>query len=149
MKKLYYLFLLLPLSFLFSCNDDKDLAPVDITLTLDGVTVVDGTFYTVAGEGVVIEDLGTESSKKTVLTNVFYNLNGRPILGSPGVLGSFSTEDLTPGTYSLNVSGNLLQVDASIQIFTVDYPFTVVSSEEDLPSGAPAIGTYSLTVKIK
>ena len=143
MKKLYYLFLLLPFSLLFSCSDDK-ISPVDMTLTLDGVSLVDNAYYTVAGETVSVEDLQVKSldGKNAAVTNVVFYLNDVPFLNG------FSTEGLSAGNYSLNITGNLIQVDASIKIFTVNYPLTIVDSEEDLPSGAPEIGSYSQTIRI-
>ena len=152
MKKLYYLFLLLPFSLLMACSDDKDFSPVDMTLTLDGVTQIDKSFYTVSGEDVTIEDLQVKSidGKNTSVANVTFSLNGVPLVGTPAnpFLGTFSTEGLAAGTYSINVTGNLLQVDQSIKVFAVNYPLTIVSSEENLPDGAPEFGSYSQTIRI-
>lgn len=152
MKKLFYLFLLLPFSLLMSCNDDKDFSPVDMTMTLSGVTQVNGNFYTVAGENVSIDNLSVKAidGKNTSLANTMFSLNGAPLFGEIGSesIASFSTENLTPGTYEIQVTGNLLQVDSSIKIYAVVYNLTVVESVEDLPADAPAIGTYSQTIKI-
>lgn len=151
MKKLFYLFLLLPFSLLMSCNDDKDFSPVDMTLTLSGVTQVNDNFYTVAGEVVTIDNLTVKAidGKDTGLANVMFTLNGLPILPSPGEAGmaSFSTENLTPGTYAIEATGNLLQVDSSVKVFGVAYSLTVVENAEDLPQGAPELGTYSQTFR--
>ena len=150
MKKLFYLFLMMPMALLMSCKDDK-IADVDMTLTLDGVTFVDNNFYTVAGNEVTIESLEVDpvGGKSTSLANVQYFLSGAPIIGMPGEEGlSFSTEDLEAGTYNINVTGNLLQVDSSIQIFAANYSLTIVESDDDLPAGAPEIGTYSQTLRV-
>ena len=153
MKKLFYLLFLLPLTVLMSCkDDDKDFSPVDMTITLSGVTVDNGEFYTVAGEKVTIDRLDVKSidGKNTGLANVVFDLNGAPIFNYPGSgnLGEFSTENFPAGKYSLGITGNLLQVDSSIKIFAISYPLTVVESAEDLPEGAPELGTYSFTYKI-
>ncbi|MCH5235452.1 MAG: hypothetical protein J1E16_09160 [Muribaculaceae bacterium] len=152
MKKLYYLFLLLPFSLLFSCSDDKDFSPVDMTLTLDGVTLVNDNFYTISGENVSVENLEVKSidGKNSAVTNVLFTLNGMPLNGVPGnpFVGTISTENLKAGTYSLEISGNLIQVDSSIKIFAVSYPLTIVESEENLPTGAPEIGSYSQTIRL-
>lgn len=152
MKKLYYFLLLLPFSLLMSCNDEKDFSPVDLTLTLDGVTLVNDNFYTIAGEDVTIENLAVKSvgDKSTAVANVTFYFNGVPLIGTPAdpFMGTFSTENIPAGTYTLNVTGNLLQVDSSIKMFTMNYPITIVNSEEDLPAGAPEIGSYSQTYTI-
>ena len=57
MKKIYYLFLLLPLLSFFSCSDDKDFSPVDMTITLDGVTLFNNNFYMVQGDDLTIAAL--------------------------------------------------------------------------------------------
>ena len=151
MKKLFYTLILLPLSILMSCQDDN-ISPVDMTLTLSGVSVSNNKFYTVAGENVTIDNLTVKAvdGKNTNLANVVFDLNGAVILRNPADenFGSFSTESFAEGTYSLNVSGNLLQVDSSIQIFAVTYPLTVVESAEDLPTDAVDLGTYSMTLRI-
>lgn len=152
MKKFYYLLLLLPFSLLMSCDDDKDFVPVDMTLTLDGVTVLNDSFYTVSGEDITIENLAVKTlgNKNSDVTNVTFSFNGIPLIGDPmnPFRGTFSTEGIPAGNYSLNVTGNLLQVDQSIKIFAVNYPITIVDSEENLPSGAPELGSYSQTITI-
>lgn len=151
MKKLFYLFLLLPFTMLVSCNKDE-FSPVDMTLTLSGVTQMNENFYTVSGDDVTIDNLTVKSvdGKNCAVTNLTFFLDGVPLIGTPGnpFLGTFTTEGLKPGTYNLNISGNLLEENASIKIFAVSYPLTIVESTEDLPSGAPEIGSYSLTIRM-
>lgn len=151
MKKLYYLFLL-PLAMLMACSND-DFQPVDMTITLSGVTESEGVFYTVAGEEVTINNLKVDpvGGKKTTFQNVMFYLNDVPLVGNwvEPFTGSFSTEDLPSGTYHLGVAGNLLQVDAAVQTFLVSYPLIIVEDAENLPNGAPDFGTYSMTVRIE
>lgn len=152
MKKLLFLFFLLPFSLLISCDDDKDLSPVDLTLTLSGVTESDDVFITVVGEEVTIEGITAKSinGKNSALSNITFYLNGVPLIGYLGnpFQGTFSTEGLEAGTYYLSMSGNLLQEGASIQIFTAEYAIKIVENEEDLPDNIPEIGTYSQTIRI-
>ena len=152
MKKLLYLFFLLPFSLFISCSDDNNLSPVDITLTLSGVTESDDVFITVAGEEVTIEGITAKSieGKNSALSNITFYLNGVPLIGTPGnpFQGTFSTEGFKAGTYNISVIGNLLQEGASIQIFTIEYPIKVVENQEDLPENTPEIGTYSQTIRI-
>ena len=152
MKKLLYLFFLLPFSLLISCNDDKDISPVDLTLTLSGVTESDNVFFTVAGEEVTIEGMTAKSidGKNSALSNIIFYLDGRPLIGTPAnpFYGTFSTEGFEAGTYYLSLTGNLLQEGAPIQIFTAEYPIKVVENQEDLPEDAQEIGTYTQTIRI-
>lgn len=150
MKKLFYLFLLLPFSLFVSCDDDKDFSPVDMTITLSGVTQSNDNFYTVAGNDVTIENLDVKAvdGTSTAVTNVMFYLDGAPIFVAPGEAIGFSTENLPAGTYTIGVQGNLLQVDQSVKIFAVTYQVTIVDSQEELPTGAPEIGSYSQTITI-
>lgn len=152
MKKLFYLFLLLPLSLCVSCKDNDDISPVDMTLTLSGVTQVDDTFYAVAGEDITIDSLKVQSidGKDSGVANVIYYLDGYPLIGDPmnPFLGTFSTANLAPGTHTIGVEGNLLQVDASIQVFAVTYNLNIIDNLDNLPAGAPDFGTYSQTLRL-
>lgn len=152
MKKLAFLTLLLPLAMCLSCSDKNDFPNVDMTLTLSGVTQSDGNFYTVRGEDVTIDKLEAKSldGVNTGYANVVFYLNGEPLLGMPGdpFTGTFSTENLPAGQYTLGVGGNLLQEGSSIKTFVLGYPLFILDSEEDLPSNAPEIGTYSQTIRI-
>lgn len=151
MKKLFYLFLLLPFSLLVSC-DDNDFSPTDVTLTLSGVTMSNDNFYTVAGEEIVIDGLEAKAvnGKNSGVSNVTYYLNRAPLWGEPGnpFDGKISTEGFPPGNYQLGITGYLLQEGASVMDFISSYTITIVANEEDLPAGAPEIGTYSTTVRV-
>ena len=151
MKKLFYL-LLLPLTLLMACSDDDDISPVDMTLTLSGVSLSNDIFYTVSGEEVTIDNLTVKSigGESTTLANVVFDLNGVSLIGTPGnpFLGTFSTENLPAGTYSLGIRGNLLQEGSSIKIFAVSFPLTIVKNADQLPSGAQDLGTFSQTIRI-
>lgn len=151
MKKLFYLFLLLPFSLLMSCKDDNEFSPVDLTVTVSGVTEYNGAFYAVAGDDITILSFTPKAidGKATDLANVVFYLNDAPLLDQFGypAMGTFSTQGLPPGTYSLSMTGNLLQVDSPIKIFAVSYPIVLVENEESLPAEAPEFGTYSLTIR--
>lgn len=149
MKKLAYLMLALPLALLNSCDKDE-ITPFDMTLTLSGVSQVDNSFVAVAGDDVTIDALEVESlGNKTAVANVLFYVDGVPLLGAPWDItqpSTFSTANLAPGNHTLNVTGTLLQVDQSLKSFAVNYPLQIVETQDDLPSGAPAIGTYSITL---
>ena len=153
MKKLFYLLYLLPVLLMASCSNDDDLAEVDLTLTLSGVTQVKGNFYAVSGDDITIDGIGVKSltNKNATITRVMYYFEGIPLIGNPAdpFLGSFSTEGLKSGTYALSFTGWVVQEDKSITTVACNFPVTIVSSAEDLPEGAPEIGTYSSTVTVR
>lgn len=150
MKKLIYPLLLAPLALFVSCDKD-DFQPFDMTLTLTGVTQANGTFYAVKGNNITINSLTVSplGDKNTTAANVMFYIDNLPLFPNPwngtdGIV--FNTGMFQPGTYSLNVSGNLLQVDQSIQTFAAGYTLVIVNEQDDLPAGAPDAGTYSQTI---
>ena len=150
MKKLFYLLLLLPMSLFTSCDND-DLASFDMTLTLGNVTQSDGVFYAVAGQNVTIESLTVNPTggKNTKVANVIFHVDGYPIFPNPWNVESpisFSTSGLADGPHTIDITGNLLQVDQSIQVFNASYTLVTVQNEDDLPAGAPELGSYSQTI---
>lgn len=152
MKKLLHLLFLLPIVLLASCSNDDDLAKVDLTLTLSGVTQTEanGAFYVVSGDNITIEGVSVKpvgGTKEAAIANVMYYFGGVPLIGNPAnpFLGTFSTEGLVPGTYSLSLTADVFQVDKSITQVATNYTVVIVDSVEDLPEGAPTIGTYSAT----
>ena len=153
MKKLLYLLLLLPFSVLTSCNKE-DLAPFDLSLTLGGVTQVNNNFYVVSGDNVTIESLKVDpvGGKNTAVANVMFFIDNAPIFVNPWDAVNeieFSTANLQPGVHTIGITGNLLQVDQSLQTFAVSYPLVIVEDKEALPADAPETGSYTQTVTIK
>lgn len=153
MKKLFYLFFLLPFSLLMACNDDNDLPQVDLTLTLSGVTLVNDNFYTVSGEDIIVEGLSVKSlnGKPSTVANVGYFFDDQLLVGEQPpqpFMGTFSTEGIPAGDHSFGVAGNILQEGSPISNFGIAFKFVIVETEEDLPAGAPEIGEYSVTVTL-
>lgn len=153
MKKLFYLLFVLPLAFFASCNDDDDLAQVDFEVTLSGVTQVNDNFYTVAGNTVNIDGVSVKSltDKAATVTGVRYYLDGFPIWASVeegNFSFAFTTEGMEAGSHNLAITATVLQVDKSITSAALNIPIVVVENAEDLPSGAPEIGTYTTTLRM-
>ena len=152
MKKLFYLLFLLPLAFFASCSDDDDLPEVDFSITLSNVALENNTFYAIKGDTVKIDNGAVKSltDKSATVTGVRYFLNGIPIFGTienPFVC-EIETENLSPATYTLNVTSTILQVDKSIASGVCNYPLVVVENADKLPAGS-TIGTQTLTVTIQ
>ncbi|MCH5232894.1 MAG: hypothetical protein J1E78_04575 [Muribaculaceae bacterium] len=152
MKKLIYLLAFLPLAFMSACTSDDDLPKVDFKLTLSGVTFFNNDFYTVAGEDVTIEEFSAISlnGKNSGVQNVIVYFDGIPMIPDPEepFVTTFSTEGITPGPHTLGFSGYVLQEGSPITTFVCEYQLELVASEEDLPEGAPEIGTYSKTLEL-
>lgn len=153
MRKLLYLFFLLPFSLLMACSDDdNDLPQVDLTLTLSGVTLDNDNFYTVSGDDITMDDLTTSplNGKPSVLHDITYFFDGVPLVGEPGqpFMGTFSTEGIEPGNHSIGINGYILQEGSPISTFAVSFDLVIVETAEDLPAGAPAIGQYSQTIRM-
>ena len=152
MKKIFFLLLFLPLSFMFSCTKDDDLAQVDLTLTLDNVTELNGNFYTISGNEISIEGVDVKSlnGKPATITNVIFYFEGRPIAVLPGYMatGEINTSGLKDGTYTLSLTGQVLEEGKTITDIAANYSLTIVSNEENIPEEAPEIGTYSVTYRI-
>lgn len=174
MKKLFYLLIALPLAFFASCSNDDDLPQVDLTLTVSGVTQYDNAFYAVQGEEesgtdgqksdadseenevptniISIEGLTAKSltNKNATVVNAVYYLDGRilPPSFETSYVCQIPTDMLGIGTHTLSVTANVLQEDKSIANTALNFPLKIVANYEDLPAGAPEIGTYSVTMKM-
>ncbi len=84
MKKLFYLLFVLPLAFFASCDDDDDMAQVDLTLTLSGVTLSEGDYYAVQGDTIKIDGVNVKSltNQAATVTGVRDFFDGYPVFGS-------------------------------------------------------------------
>lgn len=150
MKKLFYLAFLLPLLLCVSCGDDNDIAEVDVIMQFSGVTLANGTLYTVQGETVTIDDTSVSSltSENAIIQRVEYFLDGVLILpdAENNFKASFDTSNLKTGEYAVVMKGLVLQVDKSVTAIRTVVPLIIVESSDDLPEEAPVIGTYKLTL---
>lgn len=155
MKKLFYLLFLLPLAFLGSCNNDDDVPQVDLTLTLDGVTQNPDNeqFYIVNGTEASVQSLVAESltDKAAVCTNCVFYIDGLQITDTfiEPFASDIPTAILSPGLHYLQARTTILQVDKSIAVGYISIPIQVVASADDLPAGLPALGTYSVTMRMQ
>lgn len=155
MKKLFYLLFLLPLAFFAACDDDDKLPSVDFTLTLSNVTLNENAFYAVKGDTVRIDGVSVkpiDNGKSATVTGVRYYLDYMPIMSDP-ILSpfttAFTTENLDARTYNLGITATVLQVDKSIGNTVINVPLVLVESKDKLPSGAPELGEYSMSMRIQ
>lgn len=154
MKKLLYLMLLLPMAFFASCsNDDDEVPAVNSTITLSNVAEGEnGTIYVVKDEPMEIKslDVTTLNGKPAAIGNVRYAINGLGIgyFTTATYPYSYVIEPLTfpkAGTFYLEATATILQVDKPISAAYYQIPLTVVDSADDLPEGA-VLGEYTLNL---
>ncbi len=125
---------------LASCNDDDDLPNVDISLTVDKGTVVDGTIYAVAGDTIQIASIdvvNNEAGKSATVTNVNYYWDG--MYYAPAVFAPFGmtfpiSEDATEGNHAIGITATVLAVDKSIATAALSYPVVIVESADQIPT---------------
>ncbi len=155
MKKWYYLLILAILPVMAvafaSCNDDDDLPDVNISLTVDKGTVVDGVIYVAQGDTLQVASINVEnneSGKGAGITNVNYYWDGyyyAPAVFSPFSM-TFPTSDQTPvGDHSIDITCTVLAVDKSIASAVLSYPVKVVASADEIPSNPDSPTITKLT----
>ena len=153
MKKLLYLLLLLPLSFLASCDDDDDMPDVRVDVSMSNVTQYEGITYVVQGDTLVVNSVTVEpvTGGRATLTGVEYvwdiysqNMGiGYSPIAPFGIRIPTNTVGL--GNHLLQLRTAILQVDKSVANALISYPIKVVESADDIPSTAPEKGTYTAT----
>ncbi len=137
MKKLFYLFLALPLLFV-SCDDDKDLPNVEIYATFDGGTQVDDVYYIVQGQELQVTGvtLVNHDDKEASLGGVRYFWDYMPIgttITQPYAI-TISTEEMPVGNHLLQAEMPIYAVGYSICTGFMAKKIAVVAEEEDIPA---------------
>lgn len=152
MKKLLYLLFLLPMALFFSCSSDSDYPNVDITVTMDNVTEVDGLLYAVQTDTVAVESVTVKSNtgETATLSSVEYIIDYRNV--GVSIVSPFSylfpMQYLARGTHLFQIYMGVLQVDKSMASALVSNQLRVVPSEADLPVSAPPLGKVSVTYTV-
>lgn len=159
MKKFIYSILIaLPFMMFASCSSEADaLEPdtalvVDNTIELSGVTLLNDTIYAVAGQTVEINGVAvkTVSAQTATLHSALFFLNGNVIASkNRSAAPSFTTDSSALGKHTLSVAATLRRSDDSLTGVAINLPIVVVSESSKLPSGAPAIGTYARTIRVR
>lgn len=141
MKRLYYLLLALPLLVGFTaCDDNDDVPPVDVTVTLNGAAVVDGIVYVVQPDGFSVESVNliNNGTKNAVLGSVVYIWDYRRVGESviQPYAFDFNTSASQLGNHLFQVEAAVYAVDYSPCVALVTMPVKVVASVDDIPSGS-------------
>ena len=158
MKKILSLLLFLPLVAIFaSCDDDgKDIPDVAISIETVNPVSTDGAIYVVQGDtlnvkGVVLEAQG--DTKQALTTSVSYYFD-YVYMGTsyqpPFGMKILTTEDIPVGSHLLEIELPVYAVDKEISQAYVQFPVTVVASEDELPSTSTnTVSGHAKTVQQK
>lgn len=158
MKKLLYLLIAMPFLMFVSCSDDAaDMEPdtvltVDNTVEVSGVTLLNDTLYTVVGTTIELNGVAvkTVSPQPATLHSALYFLDGNVIASkNRSAAPNFTTDDNTVGKHTISVAATLRRADDSLTGVAINLPLVVVTDSSKLPKNAPAIGTYSRTVRVR
>lgn len=143
MKKLM-LTLLLGIPMLFaatSCDDDKDLPQVDISVNVTGAVTDNGVVYVVKGDTLSINGIQVTNLDKgqaaSITAPVTFYWDGLWMAGGqtwvfPTLL---STWDIPVGDHILMLEMGVIANDKSPAFAVVTIPVVVVASADDLPKG--------------
>lgn len=136
----YYLLMMMPIMMLASCDDDKDLPPVSVTLDVSGVTIVDDEIYVVKSEGFQVDAVNLENrgDKKAVIGAASYFWDGWHVgttAESPFAY-QFVLEDTQDGVHLFQVECSIYAVDYAPAVAQVSYKINVVESVDDIPGGS-------------
>lgn len=141
MKKVYYFLLMaLPILFFASCDDEKSLPDVDVSIQIEGGVRVDGIIYVVQGETFSVEAINIqnrEQGKEALITSATYSWDYRyaGVSVTPPFGAEFETEGMELGKHLLQIECPVFAVDKSPASLYMAYKVMIVESSEDIPQG--------------
>ncbi|MCM1077225.1 MAG: hypothetical protein NC411_07695 [Bacteroides sp.] len=153
MKRLLYLLFVLPLlGLISSCDDDKNLPDVNLSIDYEGATAEDGTLYVVQGDTLNITALRAipaEGTKAATIGVAAYFWDGIPqgrTAISPFPI-SIYTADMEVGQHYLGVDATILQVDKEVGFAITSFPIVIVADDTQQP-GDDQTGTITPETRI-
>ncbi|MCM1163409.1 MAG: hypothetical protein NC339_04090 [Muribaculaceae bacterium] len=152
MKRLCYLFLILPLlAIMAACDDDdKDLPKVDISIQYSGAVDEGGVITLAQGKVLTIEAITVtpiDGSKKAVLGNTTYMMDGAPFY-TTGVApfgAEIDTSNLSVGVHTLSFYSQVFQEGKTPGFAIYSYPISITEPADDPGDGG---GTVNPDVRI-
>lgn len=140
----------LPVAALSSCSDDDDTPDVDLSIDVDGATIVDDVVYVVRGETMKVTSLNitnNEQGKTALITSATYFVDGFR-LGStiipPYAFEITFDDEAALGDHALEVECAVAAEGKALGIAVLYYPVKVVESASDIPA-APASATRAVS----
>lgn len=130
----------MPMLFFASCDDEKSLPDVDVSIQIDGGVKVDGVIYVVQGDNFTVQAINVENreqGKNALITSATYSWDYHFVCVSvaPPFGAEFETENMEPGNYLLQIECPLYAVDKSPANLYMAYKVKIVESADDIPSG--------------
>lgn len=141
MKKFYYFLLMaMPILFFASCDDEKNLPDVDVSIQIDGGVRVNDVIYVVQGDNFTVKAINVENreqGKKALITSATYSWDYHFVCVSvaPPFGAEFTTEAMEPGDYLLQIECPLYAADKSAANLYMAYKVKIVESADDIPAG--------------
>ncbi|MCH5347524.1 MAG: hypothetical protein J1E63_10455 [Muribaculaceae bacterium] len=141
MKRLFYSLLILPLIALAACSEDDNVPQVTFDVAFEGATNVDGTFYVVQGDSLMVNAVtvtpvaGTKDASVGNVTYIWdYQPAGTMFVAPFGVAIPTSRQSL--GEHLLQLDVTVLQVDKAVGTAILTYPVMIVKDVDEIPQGA-------------
>lgn len=152
MKRIFsYLFMVLPMLMITSCDDDHDLPPVNVTIDVSGVTVVDNDLYVVQEDGFEVDAVNLEnhSNKNAVIGATSYFWDGWHVgtTAQAPFAFEFNMDETQIGAHLFQVECSIYAVDYAPAVAQLGYKIHVVESADDIPGGVNPT-TKTLTAKV-
>lgn len=140
MKKLYFLLIALPMLLFASCSDDKDFPEFKVKVDISGQTAVtdNGIIQVAQGQQLSIDAVTiAESSAKEITfggATYYWNyiMQGTNIIPPYGM--TFTTADLLPGKYLLQIYLPVYAVDYPVNEAVISYVVEIIE-----PTDAPQV----------
>lgn len=143
--------MILPMLMITSCDDDKNLPPVHVTINVSGVTEVGNALYVVQEDGFQVDavNLVNNGDKNAVIGATSYFWDGQHIgtTAQAPFAFEFKLDQTQIGAHLFQVECSILAVDYAPAVAQLSYKIYVVESADDIPGGVnPTNKTLTTTV---
>ncbi len=131
----------LPMTAFVSCSDDDDTPNVDLSISVEGATVVDDVIYVVKGETLDVTSVNitnNEQGKKAMITAAAYYFDGfreGVLIVPPYGLKIPMDKDVSLGNHTMQIVCDIAAEGKALGIAALDYDVVVVKDAADIPSG--------------
>ena len=144
----------LPMTAFVSCGDDDNTPDVDLSISVEGATVVDDVIYVVKGEPlnvVSVNITNNEQGKNAMVTGATYYFDGFSIgavIIPPYGMKIPLDSDVALGSHALQIVCDVAAEGKALGIAVINYNVVVVEDAADIPSGKVSDKVGS-TVKVQ
>lgn len=151
MKKILLAILALPLMVAFSaCSDDDDKPQVNLDLTYENATVVNGEVYVVQPDTFYVSAVSVtpvREGHKATNGPVSYFINGIPLGTNPvAPYGMYlATDSMKVGSYSLQLFMPVYEVGCELSNIAANVQLNIVADSADIPSAAVPVSAQRVS----